>query len=108
MAMKSRTGGGFKSNKVVHRPSPKVEPRSQGIRPQHVAQIGGKYGDHAMEAGGKKLNPIEPAKTRGYNAPIGPNVNAKPNLHPTGSQHGLAQPRELPAGRPVVLERGRS
>lgn len=104
---RSGAGGGINSRQVrSSNGGRKAEPRSQGIRPGAVSQIGSALGNKAMESP-RKLNPAVPARTPGYNAPVGANVNAKPNVHPSGGQHSLVQPRNLPAGRPVVLEPGR-
>ena len=103
-----RAGGGIKSNKVIHKPQMKSEPRAQGYRPPAVSQIGQSLGNHVTERTGKVRGAIEPAKTGGYNPPSGVNLNAKPTVYGCGTQHGLTAPRELPPGRPVVLERGRS
>jgi len=104
-----RPGGGIKSNKVIHKPQMKSEPRAQGYRPPAVSQIGQSLGNHVTERTGTVKGGVErPATTAGYQAPPGVNLNAKPNVMPCGTQHGLAEPKALPPGRPVVLERGRS
>ena len=106
--MAHKAGGGMGSRVVKSsNAGRKVEPRSQGIRPGAVSQIGSALGDHAQDAGPKRLNPAIPARTQGYNPPVGANVNAKPNVHPSGGQHSLAEPKPMATGRPVVLEPGR-
>ena len=103
---RSNAGGGIGSNKVksgaVGR---KVEPRAKGIHPGHVAQIGTALGNHATGKGKPVTGAIIPARLPGYNTPTGVNLNAKPVVHPSGGQHSLSQPKPLPSGRPVVLER---
>jgi len=106
---RSNAGGGAGSRQVKSiQDSRHRNPRNVGVRPQAVSQIGQSLGNHATETGRVLRGAIEPAKTPGYNPPIGANTNSKPNVHPSGSQHSLAEPRKLPTGRPVVLERGRS
>jgi hypothetical protein len=106
---RGNAGGGMGSRQVKSsNAARKVEPRAQGIRPGAVAQIGSALGNHATDGGGKILaKAVIPARTPGYNAPVGANVNAKPTVHPSGGQHSLAEPKPMAAGRPVVLEPGR-
>ncbi len=103
-----RSGGGIKSNKTVHRPSPKVEPKARAINPGGAGQIGLRVGDHTMhgrETGyrGEKLD-----AGRGYQTPVGPTDNVKAvgvgggrEIHRSGSQtqHGDV------AGPPPVTPR---
>jgi len=100
-------GGGLGSKRVVHAKSLKAEPRAQGYRPAAVSQIGESLGNHTTDRSGTVKGAIEPAKTPGYNPPPGVNLIAKPTVYGCGTQHGLTQPKALPPGRPVVLERGR-
>lgn len=103
--MAHKAGGGMGSRVVKSsNAGRKVEPRSQGIRPGAVSQIGSALGDHAQDAGPKRLNPAIPARTPGYNAPVGANVNARPTVHATGSQqqHGPVSGTPKPQGRDIL------
>jgi hypothetical protein len=42
---KATSGGGIRSNKVIHRPSPKVEPKARAVNPAGVAQLGSTLGN---------------------------------------------------------------
>jgi len=87
----------------------KVEPRSHGIRPGHAAQIGGALGNKAQDAGSKKLNPVVPPRTGGYNPPVGANTNSKPVQYGncgTQGQHGAAAGTTKPQGADILSEFG--
>jgi hypothetical protein len=88
-------GGGLGMNKVVTGKSPKVEPRSQAIRPAGVAQIGLAVDPKAVAPirGGRTLGPVGPTN----NMVAGPGAGR--TVHKSGSQHGLTPARPLPAGR---------
>jgi hypothetical protein len=106
----ARNAGGGAGSRVVknNQAGRKVEPRAQGVRPGAVSQIGQSLGTHAQEAGAKKLNPIAPTRTQGYNAPIGAQTNAKPTIHATGTQaqHGPVAGTPKPAGRDILQSFG--
>jgi hypothetical protein len=103
--MASKAGGG-RGSRQVHsgKSAAKVEPRAQGIRPGHAAQIGLALGNKAQESGSKRLNPVIAARTAGYNPPIGAQTNAKPTIHPNGGQgqHGPVAGTPAPAGRDIL------
>jgi hypothetical protein len=108
--VKNKPGGGMGSHQVHSSKSArKVEPRSQGIRPGAAAQIGRALGNHAQDAGAKKLNPVIPARTQGYNKPMRANVNAKPNVMARGTQgmHGPPAGKPAPQGRDIMNDFGR-
>jgi hypothetical protein len=48
----SGSGGGAM---VRDRPAPKQEPRAYGMNPGGVSQLGGHYGTHVMDRGGKEV-----------------------------------------------------
>jgi hypothetical protein len=105
MAKRSNAGGGLGSRVVKNNQAGrKVEPRAQGIRPGAVSQIGQSLGTHAQEAGAKKLDPIVPTRTQGYNAPVGAQTNAKPTIHATGTQaqHESVAGSPKPEGRDIL------
>jgi hypothetical protein len=108
--MAKRNAAGGVGSRVVkdNQAGRKVEPRVHGIRPGAVSQIGQSLGNHAQEAGGKRLNPVIPARTAGYNAPVGAQTNAKPTIHATGSQqqHGPPEGSPKPAGRDILSDFG--
>jgi hypothetical protein len=102
---KSGSGGGPNSRVVKNsNAGRKVEPRSQGIRPGHVAQIGTALGSHATGQGKPLTKAVIPAKTPGYNPPVGANVNAKPTAMKSGTQgqHGPVAGKPAPQGRDIL------
>ena len=108
--MKNKPAGGLGSRVVTDSKSArKVEPHAQGIRPGAAAQIGHALGNHAQEAGAKKLNPVIPARTPGYNAPTGANTNSNPNVMARGTQamHGPPAGKPAPQGRDILNDFGR-
>ena len=68
-----RPGGGVASNKVVHRPHGKTEPKPYAKRPAGVAQYGQAQGDHVTSFGGGKTSYRGEAVNRGpgYRTPVG-------------------------------------
>ncbi len=107
---KSGAGGGINSRVVKSGlGARKVEPKGGGIRPGHAAQIGQALGNHAQDAGAKKLNPVIPARTQGYNAPSGANTNSKPSVMARGTQgqHGPVAGKPAPQGRDILSDFGR-
>jgi len=104
------SGGGLGSRVVKSGPGArKVEPRAQGIRPGHVGQTGMALGDHATDAGGRKLHPAVSAKTPGYNPPVGANINSKPTVYGnsgTQAQHGRPEGTAPQQGRDILSEFG--
>lgn len=68
---KSRAGGGINSNKVVHRPHGKTEPRAHAKHPSGVSQLGQRQGDHVTTHGGSATgyrgDPVRAG--RGYEPP---------------------------------------
>ena len=83
----------------------KSEPRAQGYRVPAISQIGQSLGNHTTERTGTVKGGVErPAKTAGYNAPPGVNLNAKPNVLACGSQaqHGPVAGTTKPAGRDIL------
>jgi hypothetical protein len=85
---KARSGGGLGMSKVVHRQSPKAEPKSTAINPGGAAQLGSK----ALAP--KYATPLEAGP--GYSTPVGPSSSigqgpgANRQVHRCGSQgqHG--------------------
>jgi hypothetical protein len=92
-----KPGGGIESNKTVHRPQPKVEPRPHAISKEAVSQIGVKVG----------FKKDELVRGSGYATPVGPTPSvAGPGggrtCYESGSQHGLNKnPQPLPRGRSI-------
>jgi hypothetical protein len=73
---KSRSGGGITSNKVVHRPAPKAEPRSRAVNPAYADQLGRALGNHATNSGKTLKGGAVPMDAgRGYQGPKGPSDN---------------------------------
>jgi hypothetical protein len=69
---KAVSGGGIRSNKVIHRPSPKVEPKARVVNPGGVSQLGSAVGSIK----GGKPSAAEPLfQGRGYQGPKGPTDN---------------------------------
>jgi hypothetical protein len=67
--MASRAGGGIKSNKVVHRPHGKTEPRSNAYNPGGVAQWGQSQGSHVTHEKESSYRGDPKRAGRGYEAP---------------------------------------
>ena len=113
-----RPGGGIASNKVVHRPHGKTEPRPHARNPARVAQYGQMQGDHTTALGGGKTKYRgDPDFTRkGYATPVGISdpvkavgVGGGREVMRTGAQgmHGSANPGSpRPAGRDILSEFG--
>lgn len=108
------SGGGLGNRKVTHYAAPKAEPRAQGIRPGHAAQIGASLGNKAMESGTKRLDPAVKPKIPGYN-PVGPTDNVRAvgvgggrTIHHCGtqSQHGPAAGTNKAQGRDILSDFG--
>jgi hypothetical protein len=99
-----RAGGGLGSRQVVHAKSMKVEPKSQGVRPGFAGQIGAKLGNHVTDRRETVKGAAVPAKTPGYNAPPGTNLNCKPNILACGTQamHGGVAGTTKPAGQDIL------
>lgn len=109
------SGGGIGSNKVVHRSAPKVEPRVQGVRPAHVAQIGTQLGTHVTQRGTPVGGAFEPRNTKAYSPPVGPTDNVAAvgvgggrDIHRSGAQgqHGPVAGQPKPEGRDILSEFG--
>jgi len=104
------SGGGAGSRVVkASQGGRKVEPRSHGIREGHAGQIGAALGNKAQEAGAKKLNPVVPPRTGGYNPPVGANTNSKPTNYGmcgTQGQHGGVAGTPAPQGRDILSDFG--
>lgn len=108
--MKNKPAGGIGSRVVKSsNAGRKVEPKAVGIKPGHAGQIGQALGNHAQDAGAKKLNPVIPARTQGYNAPSGANTNSKPSVMARGTQamHGPGAGKPAPQGRDILSDFGR-
>jgi hypothetical protein len=109
--MKNKPAGGPGSRVVKNsQGGRKVEPRAMGIRAGYAGQIGTALGDKAQDAGSKKLNPVVPPRTGGYNPPVGANTNAKPTMYGncgTQSQYGSVAGQPKPQGREILGEFGR-
>jgi hypothetical protein len=103
-------GGGIGNRTIKHsQGGRKVEPKAMGIRPGHAAQIGTALGNKAQDAGAKKLNPVVPPRTGGYNPPVGANTNSKPVQYGncgTQAQHGAVAGTTKPQGRDILSEFG--
>jgi hypothetical protein len=70
MAMKGhRPAGGISSNKVVHRPHGKTEPRANAYRPAGVSQYGGMQGSHVTERRESDYRGEPKRGGRGYEPP---------------------------------------
>jgi hypothetical protein len=110
---KSRAGGGPNSNKVVHRPHGKTEPRANAYRPQGVTQYGAMQGSHVTH---DKESPYrgEPKRAgRGYE-PVGPTSLMRNGPHGEGrivmksgsqQQYGSGGAPE-PSGRDILSSYG--
>jgi hypothetical protein len=72
--MASKSGGGITSRNIVRPPSRQGMP-ARGINPGHVAQHGLALGNHATDAGNKKLSPAQPKFTQSpHSVPLGNEV----------------------------------
>src|SRR5215469_3984140 len=70
MAMKGhRPAGGISSNKVVHRPHGKTEPRANAYRPQGVSQWGQAQGSHMTHGNDSDYRGEAKRGGRGYEPP---------------------------------------
>jgi hypothetical protein len=114
MAMKGhRPAGGISSNKVVHRPHGKTEPRTHAKHPSGVSQLGQSQGDHVTTHGGGKTDyrgdPVRAG--RGYEPPgmisnpvsaVG--VGGGRTIYKTGTQdqYGNVAGTRRPAGRQIL------
>jgi hypothetical protein len=94
--MAHRPGGGYESNKVVHRQAPKAEPKPHGASPAGASQLGQSVAYIKDEL----------IRGRGYATPKGPTDNVAAvgvgggrTIHQSGSQHGLKPVHPLPPGR---------
>ena len=102
MAMKGHIpGGGIASNKVVHRPHGKEEPRANAYRPQGVSQWGQMQGTHVTRYGEAPYRGEPKRGGAGYNPPLGitdpvkaVGVGGGRDVHPCGGQgqHGGVNP----------------
>ena len=90
----SRAGGGINSRVVKSSASGrKVEPKSRGISPAGVSQIGSAMGNHSMDNAKVLRGAVEPIVSGpGYNLAKGANVNAKPTLYGNCGTQGTQGP----------------
>ena len=79
----SRAGGGINSRVVKSSASGrKVEPKSRGISPAGVSQIGSSIGNHSMDNAKILTKGVIPVVSGpGYNLAKGAQNNAKPTLY---------------------------
>jgi hypothetical protein len=109
---KSRAGGGINSNKVVHRPHGKTEPRANAYRPQGVSQYGQLQGTHVTARGESDYRGEPKRGGRGYEPPgmisdpvkaVG--VGGGRTIYKTGTQcqTGAANPGNAPAKGKDIL-----
>jgi hypothetical protein len=109
-----RPAGGISSNKVVHRPHGKTEPRAMAKNPGGVGQFGNLQGAHATNKGdtGYRGDPVRGG--RGYEPPgmisdpvkaVG--VGGGRTIYKSGSQEQYGSGgTEKPAGRDILSDFG--
>ena len=111
MARSNASGGHGSSVVKNNRDGRKVEPRPRAVSEAAVSQIGSQMGNHVTDGGRTKpWGGSEPLYSgRGYSAPTGANVNAKPAVMKSGSQsqHGPPEGRAPQQGRDILSEYGR-
>jgi hypothetical protein len=102
------SGGGIGMNKHVERRAPKAEPRSRGINPSAVAQLGEHVGDkvtHVKGSTGYRGEPL--VRGSGYSPPQGPTDNVAAcgvgggrTIYERGTQDMQGKPNPGMAGLP--------
>jgi hypothetical protein len=100
------SGGGIGMNKHRDVRAPKSEPRSRGINPSSVAQLGSMVGDHVTHIGkstGYRGEPL--VRGSGYSPPVGPTDNVKA-VGVGGGRTVMKSGSQCQTGTPAQGERG--
>ncbi len=117
MSKGNKPAGGIGS-RVVKQGSVRTGDPARGINPGHVAQQGRALGNHATDAQGKRLNPVEPKFTQSPpSVKLGNEVakndggggpGAGRTVMTTGSQgqRGAVAGSTKPAGRDILSDFG--